>query len=446
MGHVSGIVESWWSFYLLHNIEIALFISIVLVIERALKPPARVRYILLLLGLVKICIPPIIRLPAQVENSTALEIIMNPGQILVPASFAASEWNTGLFLLLAWLLSVLLFSGKALLNYARQHRMLKNSTLGPIHISLGPGRRDRYPRVYRCRNIETPMLAGFFVQKMYVPVDFQSWPAPQRLSILAHEMTHYFNHDIRLLFIQNLILILFWINPFVWLLHSRILKVREMQCDETALRETGISPLEYSKILYSFVERQVHAAPVFVAGIRFAESRKGIQERLHHLFSLSETASSTSGLLSKFMTAAAAVLIIPLSMQKNQGLPDIVPFPRVKSASLPPERAEMNEKPASTFVAYDKTPQPAGGFKAIQSRLKYPEIARRAGIEGRAVLNVLVGNDGRIRDVRVLKSIGHSGCDEAAEEAIRATRWLPAEQKGRPVTVWVGVPVIFKLK
>jgi protein TonB len=109
----------------------------------------------------------------------------------------------------------------------------------------------------------------------------------------------------------------------------------------------------------------------------------------------------------------------------------------------PPPKADES---SNIFVAYDEAPEPIGGFAAIQKSLEYPEIARKAGIEGRVIVNVLVAVNGRVEETKILKSLGHSGCDEAAIKAIRSVRWKPAKQRDRPVKVWVGIPVIFKLK
>lgn len=110
-----------------------------------------------------------------------------------------------------------------------------------------------------------------------------------------------------------------------------------------------------------------------------------------------------------------------------------------------PEEVSQKRSAQTTFQAYDKPPTPVGGFAAIQQSLEYPEIARRAGIEGRVVLNILVDQEGSIESVKVLKSLGDNGCDEAAIQAVKAVDWQPATQNGNPVRVWVGLPVIFKI-
>lgn len=110
----------------------------------------------------------------------------------------------------------------------------------------------------------------------------------------------------------------------------------------------------------------------------------------------------------------------------------------------PPPEEEASETPI--FVAYDEGPEPIGGFPAIQAKLVYPEIARKAGVEGRVYVNVLIDERGNVIDTKILKSLGNNGCDEAAVAAIKSVKWKPAKQRDKPVKVWVGIPVVFKLK
>lgn len=112
----------------------------------------------------------------------------------------------------------------------------------------------------------------------------------------------------------------------------------------------------------------------------------------------------------------------------------------------PPPPPPADEDSDVIFVPYDEPPSPIGGFAAIQRALKYPEIARKAGIEGKVIVQVLVSEKGDVVNTKIVKSLGHSGMDEAAVSAIRSVRWKPALQRDKPVKVWVAIPVIFKLK
>ena len=73
----------------------------------------------------------------------------------------------------------------------------------------------------------------------------------------------------------------------------------------------------------------------------------------------------------------------------------------------------------------------------------YPDLAREAGVDGLVMVQALVGKDGKVRDVRVVKSIPM--LDEAAKAAVRQWVFKPALSNNKPVAVWVGVPVKFSL-
>ncbi len=75
---------------------------------------------------------------------------------------------------------------------------------------------------------------------------------------------------------------------------------------------------------------------------------------------------------------------------------------------------------------------------------EYSEEARRAKHQGTVVLWLVVGPDGRPRDLRVLRSLG-LGLDERAMEAVRQWKFEPARKNGTPVAVRINVEVDFKL-
>ena len=88
------------------------------------------------------------------------------------------------------------------------------------------------------------------------------------------------------------------------------------------------------------------------------------------------------------------------------------------------------------FVAVEEMPEPIGGIAAIQKNIKYPEIAKRAGIEGRVYIQAFIDENGNVTRANVLKGIG-AGCDEAAMNAIKKVKFIPGRQRGIPVKVQV---------
>ncbi len=118
----------------------------------------------------------------------------------------------------------------------------------------------------------------------------------------------------------------------------------------------------------------------------------------------------------------------------------------LRNLPSPPSPPKMEEAETSApFLVVDEYPQPIGGFAAIQTHLKYPEMARKAGIEGRVVIQILIDEKGQIISTTIIKSLGNNGCDQAAIDAIMAVKWKPAMQRDKPVKVSVSIPVIFTL-
>ncbi len=75
---------------------------------------------------------------------------------------------------------------------------------------------------------------------------------------------------------------------------------------------------------------------------------------------------------------------------------------------------------------------------------EYSEEARQAKYQGTVVLWIVIGPDGRAREVRVQRALG-MGLDEKAMEAVRSWRFQPAMKDGHPVAVQVNVEVNFRL-
>jgi TonB family protein len=78
-------------------------------------------------------------------------------------------------------------------------------------------------------------------------------------------------------------------------------------------------------------------------------------------------------------------------------------------------------------------------------RPDYTEDARRRGIEGDVVLEIVVRRDGSVGDVRIVERLD-SGLDQRAIAAVRQWRFAPARLRGAPVDVEVEVAVEFKLR
>ena len=111
----------------------------------------------------------------------------------------------------------------------------------------------------------------------------------------------------------------------------------------------------------------------------------------------------------------------------------------------PPPPAALNEGDSpDLFTVVEQMPEMIGGQMAFYSALRYPEMARQAGIEGRVILQFIVDEQGNVTNPTVVRSAGAGGLDEAALEALSQVRFKPGMQRGRAVKVQMTQPVVFR--
>jgi len=114
--------------------------------------------------------------------------------------------------------------------------------------------------------------------------------------------------------------------------------------------------------------------------------------------------------------------------------------------SPPPPPPDDEEEEDEVFVVVENMPEMIGGQAALYDALRYPDMARRAGIEGRVIVQFIVDEEGNVTSPQVVRSAGQGGLDEAALNAIRQMKFTPGMQRGRPVRVQMTQPVIFRLQ
>lgn len=96
------------------------------------------------------------------------------------------------------------------------------------------------------------------------------------------------------------------------------------------------------------------------------------------------------------------------------------------------------------FIPVEETPK--FDMAKLLKVLKYPDIARRSGIEGRVILRVLVDKDGSIKRKRVEHSDNEFLTQPALDAIDAYGKFQPAIQNNAPVMCWVTVPINFKLR
>jgi protein TonB len=113
----------------------------------------------------------------------------------------------------------------------------------------------------------------------------------------------------------------------------------------------------------------------------------------------------------------------------------------------PPVREEVveEEPEPEIFMVVEEMPELLGGIQDLQGKISYPEIAKKAGVEGMVVIQFVVDETGSVADPVVVKGIG-AGCDEEALRVVQQAKFKPGKQRGKPVKVRFSLPIRFKLK
>jgi TonB family protein len=136
-----------------------------------------------------------------------------------------------------------------------------------------------------------------------------------------------------------------------------------------------------------------------------------------------------------------------------QGLPDMVVtgYAPETAENLPTNLLISETKSFNgSFVIVENQPEYPGGMgelvKFLSRNVKYPVAAQQARVQGKVIVEFLIGTDGSISDIKVK----HSVCPELDAEAMRVIglmpKWRPGEQRGKAVSVRYEMPIEFRLK
>ena len=117
---------------------------------------------------------------------------------------------------------------------------------------------------------------------------------------------------------------------------------------------------------------------------------------------------------------------------------------------VPVEVEEEDVQEQEIFQIVEEMPAYPGGdqklMEYVAKNIKYPQIARETGIQGRVFVGFVVEPDGSVSNVKVLRGIG-GGCDEEAMRVVKSMpKWKPGKQRGKAVRVSYMLPVNFKLQ
>lgn len=103
-----------------------------------------------------------------------------------------------------------------------------------------------------------------------------------------------------------------------------------------------------------------------------------------------------------------------------------------------------------TFKVVETMPKFPGGtaglMKYLARSIKYPTIAQKNKEQGRVIIKMVVGKDGSLSDIKVLRSVSPSLDAEAIRVVGNMPKWEPGQQRGQAVAVEYTLPIVFRLQ
>lgn len=134
---------------------------------------------------------------------------------------------------------------------------------------------------------------------------------------------------------------------------------------------------------------------------------------------------------------------------KAKPLPKAPPSEKAIQAPAPEPEVAKPVKAAPAKTAPPAAPAvqpPSAQAQGLQNRApKYPQLSRKKKEQGTVLLKLLVKADGTVGTISVLKSSGFSRLDQAALQAVKHWRFVPAKQQGQSIDFWYEMPMTFAL-
>ena len=457
---VEKISDDWFGFVINSSLQLGIFlifIGFVAFIFR--KKSARFLYFLWLVGLFRVILPTDFAFlfshpTAALVRQNFIPTIQIQEIVLSPGSSQGALLSTQGYLFLFWIAGVIIFTAYWLFNYVRFRRVIRHEVaVFPLPKNLKNIVENQRVQILTGPFIATPFVRGAFRPKIYLPENASRWPEQELKAILYHELAHIRCKDLFLIIFQNGVQMIYFFHPLVWLANMQIFRYREKARDDQAIEEMGGNALAYGKYLLTSMDNALQWQPMYSTSHYFLQSKSFLYQRFEYILKRKEKIMNRLTHLQKGVLIGCLILGLALTAfqsdirsQTENNRQQKVIVQSQNPENFQEVKQEIINGRKVVFAAFDKAPEPKGGFGAIQEKLVYPEAARKAGKEGMVLVYTQIGADGKIIDAFV----GHStvrdeSCDAAALQAVKSMVWNPALKEGKPIAVWIIVPVNFKI-
>ena len=278
--------------------------------------------------------------------------------------------------------------------------------------------------------------------------------------IVRHEQNHLDRYHFLDIIFLEVIKVIQWFNPFIYMFDRSLREVHEFQADEECLN-SGIAVQKYQGIILN----QIFRTSIFNVSNSFSNPTL-IKKRM--IMMTKKRSKSLANLKILLVLPVLFLLLLSFStcatikkseVTMTESAPPLPPPPPPLPVSTNDEDKKMeairapNEPTGSRepepFVVVEEMPMFEGGESALLSyvaeNIVYPESARNAGITGRVIIRFCVTETGGIDLVSVLKGVDPVLDAEAVRVISGLPQFKPGRQGGIAVPVWYMVPVTFAL-
>ncbi|GAB2694877.1 M56 family metallopeptidase [Mucilaginibacter koreensis] len=276
--------------------------------------------------------------------------------------------------------------------------------------------------------------------------------------ITAHEETHSRQLHSADRLLLEVLLIVSWFNPVIYLYRRAVKHLHEFIADDEVV-STGTSKKQYAQLL---VNQAFMAPPHQLINPFFNKSL--LKQRI---IMLQKNKSKRVALVKYGLSAplfAAMLVLSSATLSKSQIITqinfktdaalDVAAADAAKLVTTATNAPNKDEAPAESMtinVTEGTTPPvPAGGLKSfyneISSRVHYPAAAREAKVAGKVMVGFMVEKDGSLTDVHAIKGPGYGLNEEAVKAVSASAKWKPGTKDGKPARTALVIPVNFALR
>lgn len=281
-----------------------------------------------------------------------------------------------------------------------------------------------------------PMTFGALRPTILLPTSLADQRESLRMTLI-HELIHIRRFDFIARWAEQLIAAVFVIHPGVAFLTRSIERAREMACDAEALHRSRCNRSAYADLLYGFA---TPSAPRSFFAVSIAETASALKERIQAMTDTNRMTSSPT----RFSPLIAIVTLLAVALGVVACSDSIAPTQEGESTESATAATAQKQNEEGVFVVVEDRPELKGGMQAIQNEIQYPELAKKAGIEGRVFIQFIVDENGNVQNPHITRG-AHKLLDQEALRVVRGMEFEPGQQRGEAVKVQMALPITFKL-